>query len=380
MDAGLFTASAWGTLVSTAQGNPAFVPAAPPRRLDLGQEVVTLLDEASHRLGVLSGIGQRLPNPHLLIAPYLRREALLSSRIEGTQTTLAEVYAAEAEQLQFVPTPDIREVVNYVEAYEYGLGRLATLPLSLRLLRELHERLMAGGVRGGGTPGEFRTYQNFIGGTSETDATYVGPPVPEMRGCLDELEAFMHDRSLPPLVQAAVLHYAFEAIHAFGDGNGRVGRLLNGLFLHERELLSQPLLYLSAYFEGTVSTYYELLMRVSTHGDWDTWLNYFLRGVRDQAADAARLADALLSLQSAYRERLQVARATTNVMALSDQLFVTPVVTTASVQRALGVTAPTARASIRALEQHEILHERTGRKWRRIYDAREVLDLLRGPD
>jgi Fic family protein len=373
-----FTSDAWGELVTTAEGNPAFVPRGAPRDLDLTPEVVSLLDEASHRLGVLAGIGRRLPNPQLLIGPYLRREAVLSSRIEGTQTTLSDVYAAEAEQLRLVTSPDVQEVVNYLDAAQYGLKRLATLPLSLRFLRELHERLMARGVRGHGPPGEFRTYQNFIGGTTEANATYVPPPVGRMNECLDDFERFLHERPFPPLLQAAVLHYQFEAIHPFGDGNGRVGRLLMTVFLTERELLPQPLLYLSAYFERERNAYYGSLMRISTHGDWEEWVKYVLVGVRDQAIEAADLADRLMQLQSATRERLHQRRATANALALVDALFLNPLVTVRRVQALLGVTHPTARATIRSLEEAGVLREITGRPRDMVFRADEIYELIRG--
>lgn len=372
MDASRFTPRAWGRLTRTPGGNPAFVPAPAPRSLELSSEAIALLDEASNRLGILSGIGRRLPNPQLLVGPSLRREAVLSSRIEGTQTTLADVLAAEVEQLSLVSSPDVEEVRNYVRAYEHGLQRLETLPLSLRLIRELH-RILLEGVRGGKRrPGEFRDYQNFVGGTSEANATYVGPPVPEMRECLDDFERFLHDRSLRPLVQAAVVHYQFEAIHPFGDGNGRVGRLLMGVFLTERGLLSEPLLQLSPYIERTRGAYYDGLLRVSTHGDWDGWVCYMLEGVRIQADEAAALADRLLELQTRYRELLQSRRGTANAIALVDHLFVNPLVTARRARELLGVSDPTARATIRALERAGILREVTSRRWGQVFRADEI--------
>jgi Fic family protein len=319
-----------------------------------------------------------LPNPQLLIGPYLRREAVLSSRIEGTQTTLSDVYAAEAEQLRLVESPDVQEVVNYLDAAQHGLERLATLPLSLRFLKELHERLMAHGVRGHGPPGEFRTYQNFVGGTNEANSTYVPPPVSQMTDCLDDFEKFLHERPSPPLVQAAILHYQFEAIHPFGDGNGRVGRLLMTVFLTERDLLPQPLLYLSAYFERERPGYYDGLMRVSTHGEWDHWIRYVLKGVRDQAAEAADLADRLLELQSTSRERLVARRATANAFALVDALFTNPLMTVRRARELLHVSHPTARAAIRTLEEVGLLREITGRSRDMVFSADEIYELMRG--
>lgn len=380
MEEAAFTTRAAGALTRTSEGDLAFVPSPAPRAVDSSPEVVALLDEASHGLGLLAGIGRRLPNPHLLIAPYLRREAVLSSRIEGTVTSLSDIYAFEAEQLALVQAPDVKEVRNYVHAYEHGLERLRTLPLSLRFIRELHELLLTD-VRGGRMqPGEFRTYQNWIGGATARDARYVPPPPTEMRPALGDFERFLHERTLRPLVQAAIVHYQFEAIHPFGDGNGRVGRLLVLLFLAERGLLPQPLLYLSAYFERTRSTYYDLLLRVSTHGDWIGWITYFLEGVRVQAANATELADRLLGLQARYRTALQSARRTANSLALVDHLFVNPIVSASSVQRALGISAPTALATIRILEREGMVREVTGRKWGMAFQADEILELVRGED
>jgi len=376
MDVAAFTDHAWGKLISAPEGYPAFVPDPAPRRLDLFDGTVALLDQASNSLGVLQGVGRLLQNPHLLISPYLRREAVLSSRIEGTQTTMSDVYASELEQFGLVRSTDVREVTNYIRAHEYGLG--SDLPLSLRLLRDLHRELMTG-VRGRERhPGEFRTYQNYVGGTNGAEATYVGPPIPQMTERLDDFERFIHDRTLRPLVQAAVIHYQFEAIHPFGDGNGRVGRLLVPLFLHARGLLPQPLLYLSAYFERTRSDYYARLMRVSTHGDWNGWIGYFLRGVDEQSQEATELADNLLALQARYREELHAKHATTNALALIDALFMNPLVSTRRAQAVLGVSPPTARSTIKGLQQHGVLREISGRTWGKVFRADEIDVLLRG--
>jgi cell filamentation protein, protein adenylyltransferase len=376
MDPQLFTASAWGAVTQAAEGYAAFVPDSAPRTLQLSQQAWELLDEAAHSLGVLTGMGHRLPNPHLLIAPYLRREAVLSSRIEGTQATMADLYASELGHIELVHAPDVMEVQNYIAAHEHALA--SPLPLSLRLMREMHRILMRD-VRGQERhPGEFRTYQNYIGGANGRDATYVGPPVPQMRDLLDDLERFLHEHALRPLIQAAVAHYQFEAIHPFGDGNGRVGRLLIPLFLRDRGLLPQPLLYLSAYFERNRRAYYDALMRVSTHSDWDGWIRFFLAGVRDQAKEAADLADALTALQARYRETLQSARVSAKVLALVDALFVNPLIYTSRAQELLGVSAPTARAAIKTLDEHGIVREITGRHWGKIFEAEEIHALLRG--
>lgn len=376
MDPKLFTKAAWGEVVVAAEGFPAFLPAPAPRQLQLSSEAIGLLDEASHALGVLAGIGRLVRNPRLLISPYLRREAVLSSRIEGTQTTMSDLYADELDQQQLVRSTDVREVRNYVTAHEYGLRRLEKLPLSLRLIREVHRHLMQG-VRGRERhPGQFRTYQNWIGAPTGADATYVGPPVDRMTERLHDFEDFMHDRRLRPVVQAAVLHYQFEAIHPFGDGNGRVGRLLTSLFLQERGLLPQPLLYLSAYFERSRTDYYDALLRVSTHGDWDRWIRYFLRGVKTQAEEAADLADRLIALHARYRQELQAQHVAANALALIDVLFDNPLTDAARVQRDLTVSSPTARKTLRTLEEHGVLTEISGRSWGKIYRADEIYEVL----
>jgi len=375
VDARQFTKNARGRIAEAPDGYPAFVPEPAPRELDLSDSSLAALDEASNRLGVLQGIGKQLRNPHLLISPYMRREAVLSSRIEGTQTTMSDVYAADLDQQELILATDVREVQNYRAAHRLGLR--SKLPLSLRLIRNLHKRLMKG-VRGHDRhPGEFRIYQNFIGAPTGAEATYVPPPVPEMRQLLDDLERFLHEEDLRPLVQAAIIHYQFEAIHPFGDGNGRVGRLLVPLFLRDRGLLPQPLLYLSAYFERNRSDYYEGLLRVSTHGDWDNWIRYFLEGVSTQAQEAADLADRLLGLHNRYREKLQAKHVTANVLALIDALFENPLIYTSRAEEVLDVSAPTARATIRTLEDHGILREITNRSWRKIYRADEIYTLLR---
>lgn len=375
MDPRQFTNDASGTLVTAPDGYPAFVPESSPRTIALSEDTLAALDEASHQLGILQGVGRQIRNPHLLISPYMSREAVLSSRIEGTQTTMSDVYAADLEQGDLVQAADVREVQNYRSAHQLGL--VSNLPLSLRLIRDLHKRLMKG-VRGQERhPGEFRTYQNFIGAPSGADATYVPPPVPQMRKLLNDLDTFLNEDALRPLVQAAVVHYQFEAIHPFGDGNGRVGRLLIPLFLRDRGLLPQPLLYLSAYFERSRSEYYERLLRVSTHGDWDGWIRYFLVGVSTQAREAIDLADKLLALHHRYREELQAKHVTANVLMLIDALFENPLIYTKRAEMVLGVSAPTARATIKALEDHGVLREITSRNWRKIYEAGELYSLLR---
>jgi len=291
-----------GELVTSPQGVLAFVPAPLPPALAFDAALVRALSAADTSLAELSGMGRQVPNPHLLMAPYMRQEAVLSSRIEGTQASLSDLFEEELRPAEATESPadaDAREVRNYVRALEHGLRRLGELPLSLRLVRELHETLMQG-VRGGDrNPGVFRTHQNFIGtrGSRIETATFVPPPPDRLPACLDAWEKFLHQRDeWPDLIQCALMHAQFETIHPFADGNGRVGRLLVTLFLLERRRLPQPLLYLSAYIEANKTEYYERLQRTRTHGDWRGWLREGeVTGVDrlPLAAGATRLRDRL---------------------------------------------------------------------------------------
>jgi len=370
-----FQAPGAGRVVQAPGGYAAFVPAPLPPDLSYDASLVLALSRADAALSELSGLGRQLPNPHLLIAPYVRREAVLSSRIEGTRASLSDLLLDEADG-ERPEDADVREVRNYVEALEYGLQRLRDLPLSLRVVRELHERLMRG-VRGDkATPGEFRRSQNWIGPAGSTPATapYVPPPPPEMMDCLANWEAFLHDRDgLPDLIQCAVMHEQFEAIHPFLDGNGRVGRLLITLFLVERGRLSQPLLYLSEYIEARRQEYYDALQRVRTEGDWTGWLRFFLVGVEETARAAVRQASRLMDLPESYRQRLS---RKPNALKLLDELFVNPYLTATRAVRVLGVSDPTARQAIALLQGEGLLGEVTGRSWGRIYLARPILEAI----
>lgn len=381
MDPSIFTSRSPGRLVPIEGANHAFVPGPLPPRLDFTPQLVECIAAAANAVGLLAGTGRNLGNPMLLIAPYIRREAVLSSRIEGTVSTLADLYEDEVVSSADAPREDVREVRNYLIAHEYGLERLNTLPLSLRLLREVHEKLMIG-VRGERHhPGEYRTYQNWLANDPRApieEATYVPPPLPEMRKSLNDLEGFLYTEDLSPLIMAALAHYQFEAIHPFGDGNGRVGRLLISLFLHARGLLPQPLLYLSAYFERTRSEYYDRLLRVSTHGDWIGWLRYFLDGVQVQAHAAVKDAERLLNLQSGYHEQLSEARARPAARELVDHLFLNPYTTTRRAAEALGISSPTSRAAIKDLVGQGILREITGRSWGQLFLADEILIAAQG--
>ena len=369
-----------GRLVRAPGGYRAFVPAPLPPALAWSPRLVRVLSDADRAVGRLAGEGGRLPNPHLLIRPFLRREAVLSSRIEGTQATLGELLAAEAGAAVARSPSDLREVTNYVVALEYGIGRLRTLPPSLRLLRELHVRLMAG-VRGNqARPGEFRREQNWIGppGCTLADATYVPPPPSELTGTLTAWEKFLHDASFPPLVQIALSHYQFEAIHPFLDGNGRVGRLLISLFLVWRGVLTAPLLYLSAFFEATREEYYERLRGVTGRGEWSLWIEYFLRGAAQQAEDAlnraVRINDLLVRWRSATAGVPSKA-----VSGLVDRLAENPYWTVKRAAERLGVAFTTAQRAVDRLEALNILARTTDAKRDRVYCATAVLEILEEP-
>jgi Fic family protein len=316
----------------------------------------------------------------LLIRPFVRREAVLSSRIEGTQATLGELLAVEAGSAVERSPTDLREVANYVVAMEYGIERLKKLPLSLRLIRELHERLMTG-VRGDqATPGEFRRSQNRIGppGCTLENASYVPPPQQEMKECLCALEKFLHDTTLPPLAQIALAHYQFEAIHPFLDGNGRVGRLLVTLFLVERDILPTPLLYLSAFFEATRQDYYARLRAVSEDAAWEDWLEYFLNGIARQAEDAIGRAQAIKDLLSQWHQI--VAGSASKVPGnLVELLAENPFWTVKGVAERLEVAFTTAQRAVERLVKDSIIIQVAGDKRDRVYCAKAIMDILDEP-
>ena len=368
-----------GRLVRSVQGYWAYVPNPLEPELDLGLPIVRRLSEADRALSELAGIARTLPNPHLLIGSFVRKEAVLSSRIEGTQASFSDLLFFEAANLRAREVPDVREVLNYVRALEYGLARLHELPLCLRLIGEIHSSLMEG-VRGEKqTPGEFRRSQNWIGppGCTLIDATYVPPPVPEMNEALDAFEKYLHSQSdLPPLVRLALIHYQFEAIHPFLDGNGRIGRLLITLLLCADELLPQPLLYLSAFFERHRDDYYRLLLGVSQRGEWNEWISFFLRAVATQAQDAIRRSDKLLALWQSYRTQLQEARASVLLLQLVDDLFSYPALTNAGVSKRLNITPRSAQLNIDKLVGAGILKEATGQRRNRVYIAPEIISII----
>jgi Fic family protein len=374
-----FTARKSGRLVNHQRGYWAFIPNPLPPSLKLSWEFAAEISAADRGLSELGGITRTLPNPHLLIRPFMSREAVLSSRIEGTQASLSDLFYFEAAQRSPKPESDVREVRNYVRALEYGLKRLETLPVSLRLIREMHKELMDG-VRGAHlTPGEFRRSQNWIGPANCTlnDAKFVPPPEADLMGALGELEKFWHAPSeLPVVIRLALIHYQFEAIHPFLDGNGRIGRLLLILLLCVEKILPQPMLYLSAYFEKNREEYYRLLPAVSQDGRWNEWVSFFLRGIAEQSQDAIKRSVKLLALWHHYRKRLQSVRSSALLLALVDELFNRPFLTFSQAKEVLHVTFRSAQMNMQKLIDAKILEELPGPKYGRVFMAREILNVL----
>lgn len=355
----------------------AFVPTPLPRAITLSSGTVLALSRADMALGRLAGAGRLLPNPHLLLTPYVLREAVSSSRIEGTQTSLSEVLTAQAEGDS--RSEEVREVQNYIAALELGLELLKTLPISKRLTAEIHERLLVG-VRGRQkTPGEFRTIQNFIGSPDDRPQTALfvpPPPGDEMERGLADWERFHHeDVAMPLLVRCALLHYQFETIHPFLDGNGRLGRLLIVFFLNEQKALPSPLLYLSSYFEQHRSQYADLLQATRERGALEDWIRFFLHGVEVQAIDAVERAERLVDLREGYRRDLAGTRSRAGEIV--DRLFDNPFVTAPRVSRELNISNQGAQYLLAQLEASSIIHplkQASGR--RRRWVAQTILEAV----
>lgn len=366
-----------GKKIRCPEGYQAYVPDPLPPPIEWHERLARHLSDADRLIGQLCTIGADLPNPHLLIRPFVRREAVLSSRIEGTQTSLAELFADEAGVETERDRSDLREVENYVRALEYGIKRLKTLPISLRLICEIHEHLMKG-VRGNmATPGEFRRSQNWIGvaGCTLQNATYVPPPPHLLMDCLGALEKFFHESTIPPLVAIGLIHSQFEAIHPFLDGNGRVGRLLIILYLVERGILPSPILYLSAFFEATRAEYYARLNAVTDHGDWQGWLEYFLNGVARQAEDALGRIKRMQGTVAQWKQAF-TAKSDKNCLTLIDDCMANPFMTVGGVAKKHKIAFPTAQRAVDKLEKAGILKQTSDSKRNRIYCARRILDIL----
>jgi Fic family protein len=372
-----------GQFVRIIGGQMAFIPNDLPPQLEWTPELIKALSDASHAIGQLHGIGLNLPNPNLLITPFVRREAELSSRIEGTHAELCDIYLFEMHEPTAKPdVADVREVANYVRALEHGLKRCNELPVCLRMMRELHEILLEG-VRGEtDRPGNFRTTQNWIGsrGCPIEQASYIPPPPEHIMMCLDALEKFLNIPmgNIPMLAWLAMIHYQFEAIHPFRDGNGRIGRLLIVLLLCAHKVLDKPFLYLSAYFERNRQEYYNRLLRVSTHCEWVPWILFFLRGIIEQSTDAFRRSRELLQLQSKYHSMIESKRSALQIK-IVDLLVEHPVLTIPYVGRYFNVTYVTARNNVAKLLKAGILKEVIGSKRCKVYLAEAVLEIINRP-
>jgi Fic family protein len=361
-------------------GYEVFVPEPLPPEIVWTGQLIRSLSDADRLMGQLSGEGKQLPNPHLLIRPFIKREAVLSSRIEGTQATLGELLANDAGAVVNRSPDDLREVGNYVTALDYGIKRLNTLPLSLRLIREVHEKLMEG-VRGDhATPGEFRKTQNWIGpaGCTLQNATYVPPSPDLLMDCLGTWEQFLHVRKIPPLVQAGLLHYQFEAIHPFLDGNGRVGRLMIILFLIERKVLTAPLLYISAFFEATRSEYYNRLLAVSQESQWNPWLEYFLNGITRMSEDVLSRAEKINLMLQSWRNRIsgEKPKILSDVIGL---LAENPFWNTKKLSERLQVAFTTAQRAINVLVERKILSQVDNAQRDRVFCATAIMKILDEP-
>jgi Fic family protein len=373
-----------GRYVRQPTGYPAFVPAAlppdPPIQVDAG--LLALLSRADQALGRLDGVAQTLPNPDLFVAMHVRREAVYSSQIEGTQSTLEDLLAFELDPRGLDVPRDVEEVVNYVRAMNHGLTRLASLPLSLRLIRELHAELLAG-VRGADRrPGEFRTTQNWIGGAGArlSEATFVPPAPADLPAALDAFERFLHDEALPALLHCGLAHAQFETIHPFLDGNGRVGRLLITFLLVHRGVLHRPLLYLSLYLRQHRAEYYDRLTAIRETGDWEGWLRFFLRGVGDTAHEATEAARRVVDLRERHRAAVQARGLGVNGLRLLDLMLQRPILNVNLVRDTLGVTFRTASRLVEQAETIGLLRETTSHRRNRRFAYEPYLALLDDAD
>lgn len=372
-----------GRYTDQAGGYRAFIPnpLPPDPPIELRGELQALLSRADRALGRLDGSIRTLPHPDLFVAMYVRKEAVLSSQIEGTQSSLQDVLAAEARILSPDRPRDVDEVFNYVRAMNHGLERLEDRPVSVRLLREIHAELLAGARGRSLTPGELRTTQNWIGPPESTlaEATFVPPPPHEVPVALGELERFLHeDTSFPLLIEVGLAHAQFETIHPFRDGNGRLGRLLITLMLCEREALLKPVLYLSHFFRRHRQQYYEHLQSVRDHGAWESWLAFFLRGVLEVSEQATQTARGILTLRERHRRIItdRLGRSAANGHRVLENLYRKPVVSVKEVRDIIGTTYPAANNVVARLVEHGILRELTGQRRNRIFEYADYVDLF----
>jgi Fic family protein len=370
-----------GRVIAQPTGYGAFIPAPLPP--DPPLDIATLqsaLSRANLALGRLDGVVDVIPDPDFFVAMYVRREAVLSSQIEGTQSTLEDLLEVELEPTARRSESDVGEIVNYVSAMNFGLARLGELPLSLRLIREIHAELLRAGRGARATPGEFRSSQNWIGprGASLSQATFVPPPPHEMTAALSDFERFLHQGADDHLIAAGLAHAQFETIHPFVDGNGRIGRLLITLLLVRHGVLRQPLLYLSHHFKRNRAEYYDRLMAIRTGGDWEGWMKFFLEGVTTTAEEAKLTAELIFALREEHRA-LVMDRAGSNGLLLLSSLFRQPLVNVKTVARAANVAFGTANRLVARFEELGLLREVTGRRRSRLFRYEPYLKLFDDP-
>lgn len=376
MNSSSFSSNAPGQLTSIA-GGLAWVPAPLPPDLPMTEPMATALARAAAEVGTLNGIS-RLQDPDLLTIPYATIEAIRSSEIENIHTTISDLLFQMVMSTS-LETDAVREVLNYVHALQHGVVRLNEIPLCLNLLREVHDVLLSHSRGAGASPGEFRRSQVHLGGTDVASAVYVPPPVPAMMQCLDSWERYMSGNEVQhPLIQCAYLHYQLEAIHPFYDGNGRLGRLFNILFLVEKNVLAQPNLYLSAYFQRHRSEYYDRLLAVSQQNDWNGWVLYFLDGIATVAHSATTDCERLLEMRGRLTDDMRRAKVRPSARELLAKLFVNPYTTAKQAAAQLSVTFRAAQMAIDDLVGLGVLHEVTGHKRNRAYLAREILNTIEG--
>ena len=355
---------------------PKNLPPVPPLEMD---ELYPLLDQASTAIGRLDGMSMVLPDPSLFLYMYIRKEAVLSSQIEGTQSSLSDLLLFETEKAPGAPMDDVTEVSCYVLAMKYGLERLKNLPMSLRLIREIHAQLMDNARGGNKMPGEFRTSQNWIGGSRPGNARFVPPPPEQLMECLYAFEIFLHDENvkLPALVKASLAHVQFETIHPFLDGNGRLGRLLITFILCMEGVLKEPLLYLSLYFKANRQEYYDHLQSVRETGDWESWVKFFLTGVIETATQATETAQAIIALFNTDLTTIETSgKSTAGVLSVHQFLQRHPITNTTKIKQGCNVSLPTVLRALTTLEVLGIVHEITGKDRNKVFAYQEYLTIL----
>ena len=342
-------------------------------------DIYPLLDKANVALGRLDGMSMVLPDPSLFLYMYVRKEAVLSSQIEGTQSSLSDLLLYESDASPGAPIDDVAEVSSYVSALNYGLKRITELPLSLRLIREIHEKLMSNARGGTKQPGQFRTSQNWIGGSRPGNARFVPPPPEELMACLDNFEKLLHDETLklPALIKAAIAHVQFETIHPFLDGNGRLGRLLITFILCNEKVLNEPLLYLSLYLKANRQGYYDHLQSVRETGDWESWIIFFLTGVTETAKQATETAQTIIKLFNTDKRTIEASgKSTSAVLTIHQYMQKHPISNTNKIRTACSVSLPTVLRSMSALEELGMIKEITGKERHKIFVYDKYLNIL----